>query len=282
MDVFSEIGPLKAFLSQEKKELNSIGFVPTMGALHKGHLSLIEASRSENRLTICSIFVNPTQFNNPADLARYPRTLVEDKLLLEEAKCDVLFCPDTPQMYSSQSQVIFDFGELDKIMEGYYRPGHFSGVALVVSKLLNIVTPDRAYFGQKDYQQFKIIEKLVDDLKFDVSLRCMPIIREPDGLAMSSRNARLTQVQRNKAPVFYQSLEEAKSLLRHGDSMKNVRALIAGKMERMGDVKLEYLELADTTNLTPTKNVSDNTVLLIAGYVGEIRLIDNLLMKDED
>lgn len=282
MDVFSEIRPLKAFLSQEKKELNSIGFVPTMGALHKGHLSLIEASRSENRLTVCSIFVNPAQFNNPADLARYPRTLEKDKLLLEKAKCNVLFCPDTAQMYSSQSRVIFDFGELDKTMEGYYRPGHFSGVALVVSKLLNIVTPDRAYFGQKDYQQFKIIEKLVDDLKFDVSLRCMPIIREPDGLAMSSRNARLTQVQRNKAPVFYQSLEEAKSLLRHGDSMKNVRALIAGKMERMGDVKLEYLELADTTNLTPTKNVSDNTVLLIAGYVGEIRLIDNLLMKDED
>lgn len=282
MDVFSEIGPLKAFLSQEKKELNSIGFVPTMGALHKGHLSLIEASRSENRLTICSIFVNPTQFNNPADLARYPRTLEEDKLLLEEARCDVLFCPGTAQMYSSQSQVSFDFGELDKIMEGYYRPDHFSGVALVVSKLLNIVTPDRAYFGQKDYQQFKIIEKLVDDLKFDVSLRCMPIMREPDGLAMSSRNTRLSQVQRSKAPVFYQSLEEAKTLLRHGESMKNVRALIAGKMERMGDVKLEYLELADTTNLTPTKNVSDNTVLLIAGYVGEIRLIDNLLMKDED
>jgi pantoate--beta-alanine ligase len=167
-------------------------------------------------------------------------------------------------------------------MEGHYRPGHFSGVALVVSKLLHIVSPDRAYFGQKDYQQFKIIEKLVTDLMFDVSLQCMPIKREPDGLAMSSRNARLAKDQRNKASVFYQSLGQAKSLLRQGNSMKNVRTLIVKKFESIRDVKLEYLELVDTANLTPIENVSDTAILLIAGYVGEIRLIDNLLMTDAD
>ncbi|MDZ7648519.1 MAG: pantoate--beta-alanine ligase [Cytophagales bacterium] len=280
MDIFNEIGPLKAFLGQKKIGFNSVGFVPTQGALHEGHLSLIEASQTENSVTVCSIFINPAQFNNPADLAKYPRTLEADKVLLERAKCDVLFCPETTQMYSSQSPMTFDFGYLDKTMEGYYRPGHFSGVALVVSKLLHIVSPDRAYFGQKDYQQFKIIEKLVADLKFDVSLRCMPIKREADGLAMSSRNARLSADQRGKATVFYQSLVEARALLRQGKSMENVHALIVKKFESMGDVKLEYLELADTTNLSPTENVSDNTVLLIAGFVGEIGLIDNLIMKD--
>ncbi|MBK7650700.1 MAG: pantoate--beta-alanine ligase [Flammeovirgaceae bacterium] len=282
MRVFNEIEPLKAFLRKEKIDSNSVGFVPTMGALHQGHLSLIEASRVENSITVCSIFVNPTQFNNPADLAKYPRTLEADKVLLERAKCDILFCPETSQMYSSQSQVTFDFGKLDKMMEGHYRPGHFSGVALVVSKLLHIVSPDRAYFGQKDYQQFKIIEKLVADLKFDVSLRCMLIKRETDGLAMSSRNARLSNEQRSKAIVFYQSLLEAKALLQKGNSVKRVYESITKNFERIGDVKLEYFELADTTNLTPTENVSDNAILLIAGYVGEIRLIDNLLMKDAD
>jgi pantoate--beta-alanine ligase len=282
MDIFNEIGPLKAFLRLKKIGFNSIGFVPTMGALHQGHISLIEASRTENSITVCSIFVNPAQFNNPADLAKYPRTLESDIVLLEKANCDILFCPETSQMYSSQSQVIFDFGKLDKMMEGHYRPGHFSGVALVVSKLLHIVSPDRAYFGQKDYQQFKIIEKLVTDLKFDVSLQCMPIKREPDGLAMSSRNARLAKDQRNKASVFYQSLGQAKSLLRQGNSMKDVRTLIVKKFESIRDVKLEYLELVDTANLTPIENVSDTAILLIAGYVGEIRLIDNLLMTDAD
>lgn len=282
MRVFNEIEPLKAFLRKEKIDSNSIGFVPTMGALHQGHLSLIEASRAENSITVCSIFVNPTQFNNPADLVKYPRTLEADKVLLERAKCDILFCPETSQMYSSQSQVTFDFGKLDKMMEGHYRPGHFSGVALVVSKLLHIVSPERAYFGQKDYQQFKIIEKLVADLKFDVSLRCMPIKRETDGLAMSSRNARLSNEQRSKAIVFYQSLLEAKALLQKENSMKRVCELITKKCESIGDVKLEYLELADTTNLTSIESVSDNAILLIAGYVGEIRLIDNLLMKDAD
>ncbi|MEQ1585346.1 MAG: pantoate--beta-alanine ligase [Cyclobacteriaceae bacterium] len=279
MEIFKEIEPLKAFLRQEKIDARTIGFVPTMGALHRGHLSLIEASRLENARTVCSIYVNPTQFNNPSDLAKYPRTLDRDIELLGKTGCDVIFCPDNNAMYSSESQIKFDFGTLDKVMEGRFRPGHFSGVALVVSKLFHIVSPERAYFGQKDFQQFKIIEKLVDELKFDISLRCMPIEREPDGLAMSSRNTRLSAEQRKKAIIFYESLQEASELLKKGNSMKDVQQVIKSKCEN-SEVQLEYLELADKSNLTVLENVSGKSkaILLIAGYVGEVRLIDNILL----
>jgi len=280
MEIFKEIEPLKAFLRQQKIATRSLGFVPTMGALHQGHLSLIKASRVENALTICSIYVNPAQFNNLSDLAKYPRTLDQDIERLRKTGCDVLFCPDNSEMYSSESQIKFDFGILDKVMEGRYRPGHFSGVALVVSKLFHIVSPDKAYFGQKDFQQFKIIEKLVEELKFDITLRCMPIEREPDGLAMSSRNVRLSAEQRKKAIIFYDSLKETRELLEKGNSMQNVRQVIKNKFENSNEVRLEYLELADVSNLSPQENVSDkiNPILLIAGYVGEVRLIDNLLL----
>jgi len=280
MEIFKEIEPLKAFLRQQKIATRSLGFVPTMGALHQGHLSLIKASRVENALTICSIYVNPAQFNNLSDLAKYPRTLDQDIERLRKTGCDVLFCPDNSEMYSSESQIKFDFGILDKVMEGRYRPGHFSGVALVVSKLFHIVSPDKAYFGQKDFQQFKIIEKLVEELKFEITLRCMPIEREPDGLAMSSRNVRLSAEQRKKAIIFYDSLKETRELLEKGNSMQNVRQVIKNKFENSNEVRLEYLELADVSNLSPQENVSDkiNAILLIAGYVGEVRLIDNLLL----
>ena len=280
MEIFKEIEPLKAFLRQQKIATRSLGFVPTMGALHQGHLSLIKASRVENALTICSIYVNPAQFNNLSDLAKYPRTLDQDIERLRKTGCDVLFCPDNSEMYSSESQIKFDFGILDKVMEGRYRPGHFSGVALVVSKLFHIVSPDKAYFGQKDFQQFKIIEKLVEELKFEITLRCMPIEREPDGLAMSSRNVRLSAEQRKKAIIFYDSLKETRELLEKGNSMQNVRQVIKNKFENSNEVRLEYLELADVSNLSPQENVSDkiNPILLIAGYVGEVRLIDNLLL----
>ncbi|HPW64288.1 MAG TPA: pantoate--beta-alanine ligase [Cyclobacteriaceae bacterium] len=280
MEIFKEIEPLKAFLRQQKIATRSLGFVPTMGALHQGHLSLIKASKVENALTICSIYVNPAQFNNLTDLAKYPRALDQDIELLRKTDCDVLFCPDNSTMYSSESLIRFDFGMLDKVMEGRYRPGHFSGVALVVSKLFHIVSPDKAYFGQKDFQQFKVIEKLVQELKFDITLRCMPIERESDGLAMSSRNVRLLAEQRKKAIIFYDSLKETRELLEKGNSMQNVLKVIINKFENSNEVRLEYLELADVSNLSPQENVSDkiNAILLIAGYVGEVRLIDNLLL----
>jgi pantoate--beta-alanine ligase len=276
MHVFKEIKPLKAFL-KEKRNNSSIGFVPTMGALHEGHLSLIKASGAENQLTVCSIFVNPTQFNNPNDLEKYPRNLVGDLKMLEEAGCDVVFAPDRVEMYQNVSSIKFDFGQLDKILEGQFRPGHFSGVALVVSKLLHIVQPTIAYFGQKDFQQFKIIEKLVEELKFDVRLKRMPVFREADGLAMSSRNMRLRESDRKKAIILYESLVAAKKLLQKGEAVLLVKEFVKGKWESVTGVKLDYFEIADSENLNLQENVTDKSVLLIAGFVGEVRLIDNLL-----
>ena len=279
MHIFKEIEPLKAFLGKFKRDAHTIGFVPTMGALHQGHLSLVKASQKENSITVCSIYVNPTQFNNADDLAKYPRTIDNDIALLKEANCDVLFCPGNDVMYHSDSQIRFGFGSLDSILEGRFRPGHFSGVALVVSKLFHIVNPTKAYFGQKDFQQYKIIEKLVHDLKFDLDLRCIPIEREPDGLAMSSRNARLSSSQRKKATIFYQSLTQGAQMLRNGISWNVIQSEIKTRCESIEDIRLEYFELADTLNLNSLESVSDKAILLVAGYVGEVRLIDNLLLE---
>lgn len=280
MKIFKEIEPLRAYLKQFRQPNGLVGFVPTMGALHAGHLALIAASRKECNLTVCSIYVNPAQFNNPADLAKYPNTLDRDVELLEKAGCDVLFCPAHSEMYPHQDHIRFDFGLLDKILEGEFRPGHFSGVALVVSKLLHIVQPDKAYFGQKDFQQYLIVSKLITDLNFNVELRRMPIVRESDGLAMSSRNARLTAEQRKTALIFYQSLQEARARLQAGADFEVVKSEIKNSCENKPEIKLEYLALADITNLSPIKNVTTKSILLIAGYVGEVRLIDNLIITE--
>ncbi|MBA4057837.1 MAG: pantoate--beta-alanine ligase, partial [Marivirga sp.] len=202
MEIFKQIAPLKAFIEGIKKSRKTIGLVPTMGALHQGHISLINASKSRNSVTIATIYVNPTQFNNQSDLLKYPKTLAQDVEMLEKVGCDAVFCPDDGEMYEEKSIITLDFGYLDKVMEGKFRPGHFSGVALVVSKLFNIIQPDAAYFGQKDWQQFAIIRRLVGELKFSLSLFSAPILREPNGLAMSSRNLRLTEKQRENATVF--------------------------------------------------------------------------------
>jgi pantoate--beta-alanine ligase len=278
MEIFEEIKALKAFLGTRRDKHLSIGLVPTMGALHDGHLELIKASKAENQVTVCSIYVNPAQFNNPSDLQKYPRTVVLDSELLQKAGCDVIFTPNNEEMYAQKSTLHFDFGSLDKVMEGKFRPGHFSGVALVVSKLFNIVQPNRAYFGQKDFQQYKIISKVVGELLFDLKLSSVPIVREQSGLAMSSRNQRLNAEEKTKATIFYQSLIRAKYLLLNGDSIEKVRDEVERKCGSIPGVRLEYLELADTENLNPTEIVSSKSILLIAGYVGEVRLIDNLLL----
>ncbi len=278
MDIFSEIKPLRAFLDTKRDLHLSIGLVPTMGALHRGHLDLIRVSAQENDITVCSIYVNPTQFNNPSDLAKYPRTFEEDKEMLLSAGCNVIFAPLNTEMYKVPSNLRFDFGYLDKILEGEFRPGHFSGVALVVSKLFNIVKPTKAYFGQKDFQQYKVISKLAEELLFDLILSSVPIVREESGLAMSSRNKRLSESEKQDATVFYQSLLLAKQLLLSGESIEAVKIKSKQKCEAIPGVRLEYLELADTENLKPTQLVSGNAILLIAGYVGEVRLIDNLLI----
>jgi pantoate--beta-alanine ligase len=279
MEIFKEIQSLKAFLSQ-KGNSHTIGLVPTMGALHAGHLSLIEASKRENHLTVCSIFVNPAQFNNAKDLEKYPRTLERDLGMLEKAGCDIVFAPEAKMMYEGEPTIKFDFGELDKILEGKFRPGHFSGVALVVSKFFNIVKPTVAYFGQKDFQQYKIIEKLVTELKFDLQLKSMPIHREADGLAMSSRNMRLNGEERKKAIVFYHALTDAKKMLKNGEQISRVKELVRQKCESVNGIELDYFELANAENLKATESVTDKSILLIAGFVGEIRLIDNLLFNE--
>jgi pantoate--beta-alanine ligase len=281
MEIFEEIKALKAFLGTRKDKHLSIGLVPTMGALHDGHLELIKTSKAENQVTVCSIYVNPAQFNNPTDLQKYPRTIERDSELLQKVGCDVIFAPNNQEMYAQKSTLHFDFGSLDKVMEGKFRPGHFSGVALVVSKLFNIVQPNRAYFGQKDFQQYKIISKVVDELLFDLKLSSVPIVREPSGLAMSSRNQRLNAEEKTMATIFYQSLIRAKYLLLNGDSIEKVRNEIEKKCGSIPGVRLEYLELADTENLNPTEIVSNKSILLIAGYVGEVRLIDNLLFGND-
>jgi pantoate--beta-alanine ligase len=279
MEIFNEIKPIRAFLTAQKKLGRTIGLVPTMGALHDGHIELIRSSRQENDLTVCSIYVNPTQFNNATDLEKYPRTLAADSALLQEAGCDVIFAPANSEMYASPSQLDFDMGHLDKILEGEFRPGHFSGVALVVSKLFNIAAPTRAYFGQKDFQQYKVITRLVEELLFDIELRSVPIVREKSGLAMSSRNQRLTAEERERATVFYRSLLLATDLLKKGESIIPVREKVKQLCESEPAVRLEYFEWVDTVNLKPAENVSSQTILLIAGYVGEVRLIDNLIVE---
>lgn len=280
MEIFREIKPLRAFLREKNKAGFLIGFVPTMGALHQGHLSLVEASKKAGCFTVCSIFVNPAQFNNADDLKKYPRTIEEDVKMLKDVKCDVLFTPSAEEVYPQISNTYFDFGSLGTTMEGEFRPGHFSGVALVVSKLFHIVEPDHAFFGQKDWQQFTIINQLVKDLNFNIQLHPIPTLREQDGLAMSSRNQRLTEKQRSKAVVFYQSLLECQSRLGVGENLDKIIPSIKNKIEQDAELRLEYLQLANRENLSSLNSVEEpnQAVLCIAGFVGDVRLIDNILL----
>lgn len=283
MEIFEEIKPLRTFLAGKRNQGLSIGLVPTMGALHQGHLSLIQASKAENDVTVATIYVNPTQFNNSSDLDNYPRTKDNDLRLLRQIGCDTLFIPSDAEMYSGAQQLKFDFGELDKVLEGKFRPGHFSGVALVVSKLLHIVGPDRAYFGQKDYQQFKVITRLNEELKFFVDLKSVPITREESGLAMSSRNQRLTAAGRKQALLLVESLNFVKTQINAGGDFKKLKKETETRFKKEKGLKLEYLELADKHTLELIDQVANrqDAILLIAAFVGEVRLIDNMMIAEE-
>lgn len=282
MEIFEEIEPLRAFLKGKRKALKSIGLVPTMGALHDGHLALIRASKAENEVTVSSIYINPTQFNNQADLDKYPRTREADIKLLREVGCDVLFAPQNAEMYSGYQLMTFDFGSLDKVLEGKFRPGHFSGVALVVSKFFNIVQPDRAYFGQKDYQQFQIINRLKEELKFSIELHSVPIVREKSGLALSSRNQRLSEKDKKNAVFLYDTLKNAKDQLLNGVPFSKIKTEAESRAEQYQELKLEYFELANKNTLQQLEDEHDyqNGILLIAVFVNDVRLIDNMLLSD--
>ena len=282
MQIYSEIAPLRAKLAERRTHKERIGLVPTMGALHEGHRSLVTRSLRDNDHTVCSIYVNPTQFNNPDDLTHYPRTLEQDIALLEKLGCNTLFCPNDRIMYPAgqSAHLSIDFGSLDKVLEGRYRPGHFSGVGVVVSKLFHIVQPDRAYFGQKDLQQFAIIQKLVQDLLFPIQLVRVPIVRTTEGLALSSRNRRLSAAQQQLALRLHHSLQRVKVALEDGTPVAEARQSAINYLTKEPEIRLDYLEVVDATTFGTVSDIaySQQVALCIAAYVGEIRLIDNVLI----
>lgn len=279
MEVIEQVKRMREVVQALRCDGRRIGFVPTMGALHEGHLQLLRTAAQENDITICSIFVNPTQFNNPEDYKLYPRTLEQDIDLLQAIGCDYLFVPSAADVYPQQSLLQFSFGVLDAVMEGTHRPGHFSGVATVVGKLFNIVQPHKAYFGQKDLQQVAIIRQLVNSISFDLELVCCPTIREADGLAMSSRNKRLSLGERQIATILYKALALAKQQLKR----KPVAAVKEEVTTYLGSgkgVELEYFDIVETSTLQPVHDIGslNEVALCIAAFVGPVRLIDNIIV----
>lgn len=261
-----------------KQSKKTIGLVPTMGALHKGHLDLVRKCKTECEITVVSIFVNPTQFNNPEDFEKYPNTIEADLKELESEGVDFVFLPDTSDIYPTKPVLTFNFGELEHVLEGEFRPGHFNGVGIVVSKLFHIIKPTKAFFGQKDLQQVAIIKRLVQDLSFDLELVVVPTRREKDGLAMSSRNLRLNQEERTLALILYLSLKKAKDELLNGRSWLEVSNLIRQDFESKPSAKLEYFELVNPASFTRIEifDSSQKSSICVAAYIGSVRLIDNL------
>jgi len=283
MILFKKNVDLFKWLSQYGNSNANLGFVPTMGALHPGHLSLIQSAKKENEVVLCSIFVNPAQFNDPVDFEKYPVTLENDILLLEQTGCDILFLPSVKEIYPDgfSSKFQYDLGRLEKILEGKYRPGHFQGVCAVVERLLKIVRPGNLYLGQKDYQQCMVINQLVEliGLKGKIQIHVCPTLREPDGLAMSSRNRRLNSEQRKVAPTIYNSLKYLQENIEPG-LIEPLITKAAFRLEKDG-FNPDYLEVADAKTLEPVLNWDgrQKIVALVAAFLGEIRLIDNLVLN---
>ncbi len=256
----------------------SLGFVPTMGALHSGHLTLIKRAIDENDLSICSIFVNPTQFNNKQDLEKYPRTIEKDIELLESINCDYLFLPTVEEMYpQGEENIQFDFGNLEKVMEGKDRPGHFQGVGIIVKKLFEIIQPSRAYFGKKDYQQLLIIKSLTKQYQLSPQIVACDIIRESDGLAISSRNQRLTIEQRKQAPAIYKALQEVQNLSNTME-IEDLKNLVATKINSNPTMTLGYFQISNKENLQPINHwlSKGQQMGFIVVNMGDVRLIDNI------
>ena len=275
--VFNYITDIQKFLKSEREKGHSVGLVPTMGALHEGHLSLVRRAEKENDIVVASVFVNPVQFNNSTDFEKYPRTPERDIEMLQNAGCDAVFVPSEKEMYPVPVTDKYDFGDLERVMEGVCRPGHFNGVAIVVRKLFEIVMPDRAYFGEKDFQQQAIIRKLVADLSLNVTIVPCDIVREKDGLAMSSRNMRLTPEERAVAPMIYKVLSEV-AALKDSLSPDEMKKSALEKYADIKDFDIEYVEITDETNLKSIKSWDNckNARIFVALQLGQVRLIDNL------
>lgn len=277
MKIFTTREALQKHLQLTRSANKTIGLVPTMGALHQGHLSLIEQAREYNDEIVSTIFVNPTQFNDPKDLEKYPRTIEADTQMLEQANCDVLFSPDEKEMYDGNEQWHLDIGRLEHLLEGKFRPGHYQGVTQIVYKLFSLVKPDTAFFGQKDYQQFLVISKMVELLKIPVELVMCPIKREPDGLAMSSRNIHLAPDDRRHALILSKTLNWVKANFDTGNITqlkRNAELMISNEP----GIELEYLEIADGDTLLPAVEDSKKIVALVAARAGKTRLIDNVIL----
>ena len=280
LQIASNVSELRAAIAAARTQGKSIGLVPTMGALHAGHLSLIEASRRECDYTVVTIFVNPTQFGPSEDFKRYPRTLEADLAAIRSLGADLAFVPATSDIYRPQHATFVEMQGPAEPLEGQRRPGHFRGVATIVLKLFNLATPERAYFGQKDYQQTLVVRRLVADLDLPIEVRVCPTVREPDGLALSSRNVYLSPAERQQALVLYRSLQTGAELFAAGE--RNAETL-AAEMRKLYDaaplVRLEYLAVADPETLAPIARVSKRAVIAVAAQVGKTRLIDNHLLE---
>jgi pantoate--beta-alanine ligase len=281
MEIISSAAKMTAFSKSFRRQGKRVGFVPTMGALHEGHLSLVRAARAQADAVVVSIFVNPTQFGPNEDFDKYPRSFEQDKAMLERERTDCIFSPGVGEMYPPGATTWVTVEGISDKLDGRSRPGHFRGVTTVVSKLFNIVQPDLAFFGQKDAAQVAIIRKMVRDLNFDVNIIVCPIIRESDGLAMSSRNAYLNPQQRKQATVLSRSLRHVQRMIQDGEAGSE-KLISAGKqvMLEEKDVKLDYFEIVDPETLDPVANVSRCALVAVAAYVGNTRLIDNIVVSD--
>jgi len=284
MRVFKHTAPLESYITELKSEGKSIGFTPTMGALHDGHFQLVKRTIDENNISLCSVFVNPTQFNQAADLDKYPRTLEQDREGLERTGCHILYAPTVDEIYPDgpDYEVEVDLGGLDTLMEGAHRPGHFAGVVQVVKRLIEITSCDRLYMGQKDFQQFTIIQRMIDVLQMPTKLVVCPIIREDDGLARSSRNRRLTDEHRGKADILHRVLTQAKEWILEGRSPIEVSYKATEYLDIPG-FKPEYFDIIDGHTLKKIIEVGGTKLVVActAVWAGDVRLIDNMIFKGE-
>lgn len=278
MQVFNTKNDLIATLKIYRKEGKTVGFVPTMGALHEGHLSLVKESKKNSDITVVSIFVNPTQFNDPEDLKRYPRTLEKDLNLLKSVDCDLVFVPSVTEIYPEPDTRKFDFGYLESIMEGAKRPGHFNGVGQVVSRLFDIVQPNKAFFGMKDFQQVAIIKNMVKQLNYPIEIIPCPIIREESGLAKSSRNTLLEENYKKNAAHIYATLKKACTFVPEM-KVEELKNWITNEINSNPFLETEYVEIVDDTTLKIVEDWSESgtKVACVAVYAGKIRLIDNIV-----
>jgi pantoate--beta-alanine ligase len=280
MRLIRSIKKMYEFSKKAHLEGKTIGFVPTMGYLHQGHLSLIRKARKENDIVVVSIFVNPIQFGPKEDFKKYPRDLKRDMNLAKQVGTDVIFYPDAKDMYPEGFKTYVNVEELSEKLCGKFRPGHFKGVATVVTKLFNIVCPDIAYFGQKDAQQAIIIKRMVADLNIPVKIKVLPIVREKDGLAMSSRNTYLNEKERKDALVLYQALNLAKELIKSGiTDTKTIIRKMRQLIEKKKNAKIDYIEIVQMENLKSLKVISDNCLIALAVWIGKTRLIDNIIVN---